>query len=129
MTITVIGHGYVGLVSACVFADLGNLVYVIGRDSKKIDRLNNGDPIIYEPGLKELLQKNLSQKRIVFTASYDPAIKSSDIVIVAVGTPTKPNGESDLSSVMSVAKNIAKNIFKATRIPTKIHRFLMAMPC
>ena len=112
MTITVIGHGYVGLVSACVFADLGNLVYVIGRDENKIKRLNDGDPIIFEPGLKELLQKNLDQKRIIFTSSYTPIIEKSDVVIIAVGTPTKPNGESDLSSVMKVAENIAKNLKK-----------------
>ena len=74
MTITVVGHGYVGLVTACVFADFGNHVWVIGHTKEKIARLKSGDPIIYEPGLKELLQKNLASKNhysfIKSTLSY-----------------------------------------------------------
>ncbi|MFH0979368.1 MAG: NAD-binding protein, partial [Candidatus Roizmanbacteria bacterium] len=66
MTITIIGHGYVGLVTACVFADFGNKVWVIGHTKEKLARLKKGDPIIFEPGLKELLQKNLKAKRIFF---------------------------------------------------------------
>ena len=69
MTITIVGHGYVGLVTACVLADFGNHVWVIGHTKEKIARLKNGDPIIYEPGLKELLQKNIQAKRI-FLSSY-----------------------------------------------------------
>jgi len=110
MTITIIGHGYVGLVTACVFADFGNQVYVIGHTQEKIDKLKSGDPIIYEPGLKELLQKNLEQKRINFTTSYTPAISESEIVFVTVGTPPKPSGEADLSAVITVAENIGKNL-------------------
>ena len=64
MTITIVGHGYVGLVSACVFADFGNTVYVIGHTSEKLERLKNGDPIIYEPGLKEVLEKNNKAGRL-----------------------------------------------------------------
>lgn len=110
MTITFIGHGYVGLVTACVFADLGNTVYVIGRDPKKLSRLKKGDPIIYEPGLKELLQKNLIAKRLIFTDLYKTSIPGSEIVFIAVGTPPKNNGEADLSSVFNVAQEIAKNL-------------------
>jgi len=110
MTITFIGHGYVGLVSACVFADFGNEVYVIGRNKEKINRLKKGDPIIYEPGLKELLEKNLKAKRINFTLDYKKPISSSEIVFITVGTPPKENGEADLSSVFEVARNIAKNL-------------------
>ncbi|MDH7476474.1 MAG: UDP-glucose/GDP-mannose dehydrogenase family protein [Microgenomates group bacterium] len=110
MTITVVGHGYVGLVTATVFADLGNIVYVIGRNKEKINRLNAGDPIIYEPGLKELLIKNLQAKRIFFTTSYKEAIPNSEIIFIAVGTPPKNNGEADLSSVFSVAKEVANNL-------------------
>ena len=110
MTITIIGHGYVGLVTACVFADFGNQVYVIGHTEEKINRLKSGDPIIYEPGLKELLQKNLDQNRIHFTTSYTPAISESEIVFVTVGTPPKPSGEADLSAVKTVAENIGKNL-------------------
>ncbi len=108
MTITVIGHGYVGLVTASVFADFGNTVYVIGRTKEKIERLHNGDPLIYEPGLQELLIKNIEAKRLIFTLEYDPAIKSSDIVFIAVGTPSGESGEADLSQVFEVAKTVSK---------------------
>ncbi len=110
MTITFVGHGYVGLVTACVFADFGNKVWVIGRTPENIERLKKGDPIIYEPGLKELLEKNLQAGRLHFTLDYDPAIKESDIVFIAVGTPPKDNGEADLSSVFEVAEKIGKNL-------------------
>lgn len=112
MTISFIGHGYVGLVTACVFADFGNDVWVIGHTKKKIDRLKNGDPIIYEPGLKELLEKNLKAHRLHFTLDYAHAIPQSDIVFITVGTPPKENGEADLSAVLQVGKNIAKHLKK-----------------
>ncbi|MDO9027355.1 MAG: UDP-glucose/GDP-mannose dehydrogenase family protein [Candidatus Roizmanbacteria bacterium] len=112
MTITVVGHGYVGLVTACVFADYGNKVWVIGHTKEKIARLKNGDPIIYEPGLKELLQKNLQAKRISFTLDYEKAIPESEIVFITVGTPPKENGETDLTSVVDVVRKIAKNLKK-----------------
>lgn len=110
MTITVIGHGYVGLVTACVFADFGNKVWVIGHTEEKINRLKSGDPIIYEPGLKELLQKNLAAKRILFTLDYKQPTSESDIIFITVGTPPKENGEADLSAVTDVAKKIAVNL-------------------
>ena len=110
MTITIVGHGYVGLVTACVFADFGNNVWVIGRDKKKIDELKKGNPLIYEPGLEELLKKNLKAGRLHFTLSYKEAVNQSEIVFIAVGTPPKENGEADLSAVFAVASNIAKNL-------------------
>lgn len=112
MTITFVGHGYVGIVTACVFADLGNTVYVIGRDEKKLEKLKSGDPIIYEPGLAELLKKNIGAHRMIFTKSYKEALEQSDIVFIAVGTPPKKTGEADLSSVLNVAENIGKNLKK-----------------
>ena len=112
MTITFIGHGYVGLVTACVFADFGNDVWVIGRTPEKIEKLKNGDPLIYEPGLAELLQKNLRADRLHFTLEYDKAIPSSEIIFVAVGTPPKENGEADLSTVFHVAENVGKYLKK-----------------
>lgn len=112
MTLTFIGHGYVGLVTACVFANLGNQVFVIGRDPQKIKKLQLGDPIIYEPGLAEMLKKNLDQKRISFTLSYEKSISQSEAVFIAVGTPTKKNGETDLKSVYQVAYQIGKNLGK-----------------
>ena len=112
MTITIVGHGYVGLITACVFADFGNKVWVIGHTKEKIDKLKKGNPIIYEPGLKELLQKNLKTKRLLFTLQYDHAIKESEIVFIAVGTPSKENGEADLSTVYDVVRNIARFLKK-----------------
>lgn len=110
MTITVIGHGYVGLVTACVFADFGNKVWVIGHTKDKLNRLKNGDPIIYEPGLKELLGKNLVSKRIFFTSEYEKAVAESEIVFITVGTPPKETGEADLTAVIEVARNIGNNL-------------------
>jgi UDPglucose 6-dehydrogenase len=112
MTITFIGHGYVGLVTACVFADLGNTVYVIGRNKSKLDRLKSGDPIIFEPGLEQLLKKNLEAGRLKFTDEYPEAISHSEIVFLAVGTPPTETGEADLSSVLTVAEQIGKNLGK-----------------
>lgn len=112
MTITFIGHGYVGLVTALVFADLGNTVYVIGHNEEKIKKLKGGDPIIYEPGLAELLKKNLDAKRIFFSTQYAPAITNSDAVFIAVGTPAKESGEADLTSVLAVSKKIGLHLKK-----------------
>jgi UDPglucose 6-dehydrogenase len=110
MTITVVGHGYVGLVSACVFADFGNKVWVVGHTPEKLERLKKGDPIIYEPGLAEMLQKNIKAKRLIFTDTYDKAIKDSQIVFITVGTPPKSDGSADLSAVFTVAKEIATHL-------------------
>ncbi|OGK11833.1 hypothetical protein A2954_05615 [Candidatus Roizmanbacteria bacterium RIFCSPLOWO2_01_FULL_37_12] len=110
MTISFVGHGYVGLVTACVLADFGNKVWVIGHTKEKIERLKKGDPIIYEPGLKELLQKNIKANRIFFTLDYNKAVPQSDVIFIAVGTPPKDGGEADLSSVYSVAEKLGKHL-------------------
>lgn len=119
MTITFIGHGYVGLVTACVFADFGNKVWVIGRTPEKLDRLKKGDPIIYEPGLQEVLQKNNEAGRLIFTDKYDKAIPESDVVFITVGTPPTKTGEADLSSVFDVAEKIADHLDGKTVISCK----------
>ncbi len=109
MTITIIGHGYVGIVAACVFADFGNTVYVIGHTPSKLEKLKNGDPLIYEPGLAELLQKNNHAKRLIFTDQYAQALKHSEIVFSCVGTPPLPDtGEADLTTVFAVAEKIGE---------------------
>lgn len=111
MTITFIGHGYVGLVTAAVFADLGNTVWVIGHTSQKIEGLKNGILPIYEPGLEEIVKRNVTAKRLLFTLSYDESIPASDIVFIAVGTPPKPGtGEADLSVVFEVSEKVAKHL-------------------
>lgn len=112
MTITFIGHGYVGLVTACIFANLGNIVFVIGRNKEKINQLKKGNPLIFEPGLSEILKKNLLQKRLIFTTSYEKSIPFSEVIFIAVGTPPKNNGEADLSSIFEVAEKIGKNLKK-----------------
>ena len=119
MKITFIGHGYVGLVTAAVFADFGNKVYVIGHTKEKIDNLKKGISPFYEPGLEELVKKNLKAKRLIFTLDYKPAIPESDVVFIAVGTPTTKMGDADLSTVLDVAEKIGKNLEGYTVVATK----------
>jgi len=119
MTVTFIGHGYVGLVTAAVFADLGNTVWVVGRTKEKIEKLNAGDPLIYEPGLDELLKRNLAAGRIRFTLDYREAVTPSSVVFIAVGTPSKENGEADLSSVFDAAEKIGKALSGYKVVVTK----------
>lgn len=109
MEISIIGHGYVGLVTACVFADFGNKVHVIGRTPEKISKLKAGDPLIYEPGLEELLDRNLKNGNLDFTTAYD-SIKDSEIVFIAVGTPSLADGSADLTQVKEVAKEIGRSL-------------------
>ncbi|MCL5438422.1 MAG: UDP-glucose/GDP-mannose dehydrogenase family protein [Patescibacteria group bacterium] len=119
MTITFVGHGYVGLVTASVFADLGNTVWVIGHTPEKINNLKKGIIPIYEPGLEEIVKRNVKAKRLLFTLDYDKAISSSKVVFIAVGTPPKQTGEADLSVVFDVAGKIGKYIDGYTVIVTK----------
>jgi len=119
MTITFVGHGYVGLVTASVFADLGNTVWVIGHTKEKIENLKKGILPIYEPGLEEIVKKNVKAKRLLFTLDYKEAIFGSKAVFIAVGTPPKPTGEADLSVVFEVAKKIGENLKQYTVVVTK----------
>lgn len=119
MTLTFIGHGYVGLVTATVFADLGNTVWVIGHTPQKIENLKRGIIPIYEPGLEELVKRNIKAKRLLFTLDYEPTISQSDVVFIAVGTPPKENGEADLSVVFEVAKKIGEHLDGYTVVITK----------
>lgn len=119
MKVTFIGHGYVGLVSAAVFADLGNTVYVIGHTPEKIENLKKGIIPIYEPGLGELVKRNVDAGRLLFTLDYAPAVAESEVVFIAVGTPPKPTGEADLSVVYEVAKKIGQHLNGYTVVITK----------
>lgn len=110
MTVTFIGHGYVGLVTAAVFADLGNTVWVIGHTPEKIENLKKGIIPIFEPGLEELVERNVRAGRLRPTLDYEHAIPESDVVFIAVGTPPKENGEADLSVVFDVAEQAGKHI-------------------
>jgi UDPglucose 6-dehydrogenase len=120
MNICFIGTGYVGLVSGTLFADFGNKVICVDNDKVKIDKLKKGIIPIFEPGLDELVLRNYKSKRLSFTTNVNTAIKDSDIVFIAVGTPTAKDGVSaDLKNVYSVAKIISKNINKYKIVVTK----------
>lgn len=119
MTIAFIGHGYVGLVSAAIFADLGNTVHVIGHTAETINNLNKGIIHIYEPGLEELVKRNVKAKRLHFTLDYEPYIGKADIVFTAVGTPPKEGGEADLTTVLDVVEKIGKAMEGYTVVVTK----------
>ncbi|MBU1945961.1 MAG: UDP-glucose/GDP-mannose dehydrogenase family protein [Nanoarchaeota archaeon] len=110
MKIAVIGTGYVGLTVGTCLANLGNEVMCVDVDSVKIDNLNKGIIPIYEPGLKELVDRNVKEKRLFFTISVGEAIQKSDVVFIAVGTPQKEDNRADLSYVENVAKDIGKYI-------------------
>ena len=115
-----IGTGYVGLVSGACFADLGNTVYCVDKDKKKIEILNNGKVPIYEPGLNEIVKKNFLSGRLVFTSDLEKAVKNSDIIFICVGTPSsKKKRSADLSYVFMAAKQISKFINKFKIIVTK----------
>ncbi|MEK7165454.1 MAG: UDP-glucose/GDP-mannose dehydrogenase family protein [Patescibacteria group bacterium] len=119
MTITFIGHGYVGLVTAAVFADLGNTVWVVGRTKEKIENLKRGVMPFYEPGLEEMVKRNTQGKRLLFTLDYQEAVSNSEVVFIAVGTPPKKSGEADLSSVFAAAQGLSKSLDGYTVVVTK----------
>ncbi|AFC32979.1 UDP-glucose dehydrogenase family protein [Paenibacillus mucilaginosus] len=107
MKITVIGTGYVGLVSGVCFAELGNEVVCVDKIKAKIDSLNRGEVPIYEPGIEELIEKNTKEGRLSFSDNLTEPVENSEIIIIAVGTPPLPNGEADLQYVDQVARDIA----------------------
>ena len=108
--ICVVGTGYVGLVTAAGLADFGNSVIGVDIDKAKIDILNNGGIPIYEPGLIEVVQRNVKAGRLSFTTDIDSAIKKSKVIFSAVGTPPGEGGEADLRAVWTVAASFAKNL-------------------
>ncbi len=110
MNIAVIGSGYVGLVTGTCFADLGNRVICVDNDEEKIKLLKKGIMPIYEPGLEELVKRNVKEKRLSFTTSIEEGVRKSKVIFIAVGTPPKKGGEADLSYVEAVSKEIARNM-------------------
>jgi len=115
-----IGTGYVGLVTAACFADLGNTVFCVDKNKEKIDMLNKKKIPIFEPGLEELVKKNFIFGRLKFTTDLSLAIKSSDIIFICVGTPSrKKNKSADLQYVFKAANEIGKFIDKFKIIVTK----------
>jgi len=108
MKIAVIGTGYVGLVSGTCFAESGNQVICVDIDAKKVERLSNGEIVIFEPGLEILFQRNLKQKRLTFTTNLQEAVEASDLIFLALPTPPGEDGAADLRYVLSVANDIGK---------------------
>ena len=108
--ISVIGTGYVGLVGGVCLADFGNEVINVDIDQEKIDELKAGIVPIYEPGLNDVMERNVRDKRIHFTTNSKKAIEKSEVIFISVGTPSDDNGGADLSAVMKVAKTIGENM-------------------
>jgi UDPglucose 6-dehydrogenase len=110
MRVTVIGSGYVGLVTGACLSDLGFRVVCLDKDANKVEMLQRGDVPIYESGLKELLARNHAEGRIRFTTDAQEAIDHGDILFIAVGTPAQEDGSADLGHVLSVSSMIGKNL-------------------
>src|SRR5688572_2866802 len=108
MKIAVVGTGYVGLVAGSCLAETGNTVQCVDIDESKIARLNQGHIPIYEPGLEPLVKRNKEEGRIVFTTDLASAVKASDVIFIAVGTPAGEDGSADLQYVLGAAKSVGK---------------------
>lgn len=120
MKITIIGTGYVGLVSGVCFSDFGHMVTCVDKNTDKIDMLNQGKIPIYEPGLDELVSKNVKEGRLFFTTDLKDAVSASEAVFIAVGTPEdKETGAANLDFVHAAAAEIAENLKGYTVIVTK----------
>ena len=110
MKITIIGSGYVGLVTGACLAELGNDVFCLDVDQRKIDLLNAGGVPIYEPGLKELIERNRAAGRIQFSTDVAASVAHGDVQFIAVGTPPDEDGSADLKYVLAAARNIAQHM-------------------
>ena len=110
MNICVVGTGYVGLVTGAVFADLGNDVVCVDNARKKIEALRAGQMPIYEPGLEEMVARNKDDGRLTFSTDLPGGVRQADVIFIAVGTPPKESGETDLSQVEAVASEIGRSM-------------------
>ncbi|PLX67009.1 MAG: UDP-glucose 6-dehydrogenase [Denitrovibrio sp.] len=130
MKITVIGAGYVGLVSAACFAEIGNEVMCVEKISSKLDTLKKGESPIYEPGLSEVLKRNISENRITFTDNMDDAIHFGEAIFLCVGTPQSETGKADLSQVEEAARQIAqmatsyKLVIEKSTVPVNTNKWV-----
>ncbi len=119
MNICIVGTGYVGLVTAACFAEMGNKVFCVDANPKVVEQLKLGRVHIYEPGLEELVQKNSTAERLHFSTDFAQGLQNSLFVFICVGTPSCADGSCDMSSVYSVAKEIGQNILDYKIIVTK----------
>src|SRR3954469_8085569 len=108
MEITIIGTGYVGLVTGACLADLGNNVMCLDLDKSKVDLLNAGGVPIYEPGLKEIIERNVEAGRLSFTTDIQRSVAHGAVQFIAVGTPPDEDGSADLQYVVAAARNIGR---------------------
>ncbi|MEP2474127.1 MAG: UDP-glucose 6-dehydrogenase, partial [Paracoccaceae bacterium] len=120
MKIAMIGTGYVGLVSGVCFSDFGHDVVCVDKDPAKIEKLERGEVPIFEPGLEDLMARNVAAGRLSFTLDLAEALEGADTVFIAVGTPTRRgDGHADLTYVMAAAEEIARTAKKYVVIVTK----------
>ncbi len=119
MNISIVGTGYVGLVSGACFAELGATVYCIDNNQEKIDKLNNGIIPIYEPGLEDLVHRNVKAGRLFFSTDLSESLNDVEMLFIAVGTPPGEDGSADLSHVLAVARKIGQNLQKYLLVVTK----------
>lgn len=110
MRIAVFGAGYVGLVAGTCFAESGNDVVLVDVDEKRVEDLRKGIIPIYEPGLEELIKRNVSEERLSFTLNAPEAVRQAEVIFIAVGTPMSDDGAADLKYVMAVARTIGENM-------------------
>lgn len=119
MKISIVGTGYVGLVTGACFADVGNQVLCVDKDQSKVDMLLGGKIPIYEPGLERLVTENFNQGRLQFTTDVKRAVDHAEVLFIAVGTPPDEDGSADLSHVIAVAKAIGQNLNEHRVVVTK----------
>lgn len=119
MKIAIVGSGYVGLVTGTCFAEMGVHVYCVDIDEKKIERLRKGEIPIYEPGLDEMVSRNVNAGRLHFTTSLAEVLPEVEVVFSAVGTPPDEDGSADLKYVLDVAREFGRNVNKYTLLVTK----------
>lgn len=119
MKLAVVGTGYVGLVTGACFAEMGHNVTCVDIDAEKIAKLKEGWIPIYEPGLKQIVQRNSEERRLLFTTSLTEAMVDTDIIFIAVGTPSGEDGSADLKHVLAVARGVGDNLSDYTVVVTK----------
>ncbi|MGH8046705.1 MAG: 2-dehydropantoate 2-reductase N-terminal domain-containing protein, partial [Chthoniobacterales bacterium] len=115
MKLCIIGSGYVGLVSGACFAEVGHHVICVDNDARKVEMLRAGGIPIYEPGLEEIVKRNVASGRLSFTTSTEEGVDGSEVVFIAVPTPPQPDGSVDLSYIEKVARDIA-GVLKEYRV-------------